>query len=184
MTKQAFFLFLILSAFNFGAKAQRGSYSKLITIKQPYHSFNATDYQDTRKGFQRVNGMKISDNGKFLLISYAENPTTIAIYEIGNWERVGVYRIFGNGVELNSSYYSDDMKKLFVKYDRFSPHYKVIEFDTGYIREMVCERAPKGCYVADIVQDKKEIYTSNMKFYMAVSKNDASDVDIFIKRTR
>jgi len=157
---------------------------KIFTIKQPYHSFNATDYQETKKGFQKVNGLKISEDQKFLIISYAEDPTSIAIYEIGTWEQKGVYKVMGSGVEINSSYFSEDGTKLYVKYDRFAPKYKAIEFKTGYIRKIRCEKTPRGCMYEEVTQDEKDIYTKNRKFYISVSKFDASDVDIYIKKLR
>lgn len=164
--------------------AQDDDYTKVITIKQPYHTFNATEYQDTKKGFQKINGFKISEDQKLLVISYAENPTSIALYEIGTWEQKGVYKVIGSGVEINSSYFSDDGKLLYVKYDRFSPNFKVIDFKTGYVKKIDCSKTPKGCYYEEVTQDKREIYTKNRKYYISVSKFDASDTDIYVKKLR
>lgn len=163
--------------------AQDG-YTKVMTIKQPYHTFNSTDYQDTKKGFQKINGFKISDDQKLLVISYAENPTSIVIYEIGTWERKGVYKVIGNGLEINSSYFSTDGKLLYVKYDRFSPNFKVIDFKTGYVKKIDCSKTPHGCYYEEAIQDKRDIYTKNKKYYITVSKFDASDADIYVKQLR
>ncbi len=164
--------------------AQEDDYTKVMTIKQPYHTFNATEFQDTKKGFQKINGFKISEDQKLLVISYAENPTSIVFYEIGTWEQKGVYKVIGNGLEINSSYFSEDGKLLYVKYDRYSPNFKVIEFKTGYVKKIDCSKTPRGCYYEEVTQDKREIYTKNKKYYINISRFDASDADVYVKKLR
>lgn len=178
-------LFLILSVLlcSLCVKAQTDEgYVPILTIKQPYHTFNSTKYQDNKKAFQKVNGLKISASQKYLIISYAQNPTHIVVYEIGTWERIGVYKVMGNGIEINNSYFAEDDKVLYVKYDRYSTKYKRIEFQTGYIRKVSCSKTPLGCIYEEIRQEDRELITKNRKFHIAVSKFDPSDVIISIKR--
>lgn len=180
--KSKIFLILAVMALALTSLAQKDGYTPMLTIKQPYHTFNATQYQDNKKAFQKVNGLKISESQKYLIISYAQNPTHLVIYEIGTWERIGVYKVMGNGVEINNSYFDEDDKVLYVKYDRYSTKYKRIEFETGYIRKVPCRKTPKGCRYEEITQEEKEVITKNKKFHIAASKFDASDVIVSIKK--
>jgi len=176
-------LSVVSLAVPFASKAQKENYTQIMTIKQPYFSYNSTKYQDTKESFQKVNGMVISESQKFLVISYAYNPTHFAIYKVGTWEQMGVYKIMGAGVELYGSYFSDDDKQMFVKCDRYSAEYKVIDFATGYIRKLDCTKTPKGCDYVEVQQEFKEAYTSNRKYYATISKIDPSDVIVYIKQT-
>ncbi|MBK8806841.1 MAG: hypothetical protein IPO21_09410 [Bacteroidales bacterium] len=177
--------YLLIISFTLGLLnlfAQKGKYTPVLTIKQPYHSYNATEFQDTKKAFQKVNGLKISDSQKYLIISYAQNPTHIAVYLVGTWERVGVYKVMGNGVEINNSYFADNDKVLYIKYDRFSTKYKMIEFKTGYIKKVNCSKTPKGCIYEEITQETKEVMTNNRKYQIEASKLDPSDVIVSVKK--
>ena len=184
MLKNKYLLTICIGLLTSILYAQPEGYVKLLTLKQPYHTFNATNMQENKKAFQKVNGVKFSKSQKFLAISYAYNPTTIVIYEVDTWNMVGSYKVMGAGVELNSSYFEENDKVLYVKYDRYSTKYKRIEFATGYIRKVPCKRTPRGCVYEEVRQDDKEATSANKKFYITVSPFDASDVDINIKKTR
>lgn len=184
MKLQSLVLLFIIAFSTYTGNAQPEGYVKLITIKQPYHTYNSTNQQDTRKAFQKVNGLKFSESQKLLAISYAYNPTSIVIYKVETWEQLGVYKVTGAGVELNSSYFEENDKVLYVKYDRYSTKYKRVEFDTGYIRKVPCKRTPKGCVYEEVSQDAKNAMLNNKKFYVEVSPFDASDVDIYIKKIK
>lgn len=164
--------------------SQPDGYIQLMTIKQPYHTYNSTKYQDNRKAFQKVNGVKLSKSQKYLVISYAYNPTSLAVYEVGTWNQLGVYKVMGAGVELNSSYFAENDKVLYVKYDRYSTKYKRIEFKSGYIRKVPCKRTPKGCIYEEVKQEVKEVTTTNKKYHVEISPYDPSDVNIYIKKIK
>lgn len=162
--------------------AQKDGYTNILTIKQPFHTFNSTKLQDTKKAFQKVNGLLLSTSQKLLVISYSYDPVQLVIYKVGTWEQVGVYQIKGAGVELNQSYFSDDDKMMYVRYDRYATNYKIIEFKTGYIKKIDCSKTPAGCGYEEIRQDQKELTTDNRKYYIAVSSFDPSDVIVYIKK--
>jgi len=179
---------LLFIAFVFAtllAISQPDGYSKLFTIKQPYHTFNSTNLQDTRKAYQKVNGLKISESQDILVISYAYNPTTIVLYKIGTWEQIALFKVTGPGVDLYTSYFSADDKILYIKYDRYSTKYKALELETNYTKKVSCRKTPKGCYFVEVRQEDKEMTSKNKKYHFEVSKFDASDVDVYIsKRSR
>lgn len=181
MNKGVILLIINCSLF-FSIFAQKDGYTPILTIKQPYHTFNSTEYQDNKKAFQKVNGLKVSESQNLLIIAYSQNPTHIVIYKIGTWERVGIYKVMGNGVEINNSYFDENDKVLYVKYDRYSTKYKRIEFVTGYIKKVPCQKTPKGCIYEEITQEVRELTTKNRKYNIAVSKFDPSDVIISIKK--
>lgn len=162
--------------------AQKDGYSNILTIKQPFHTFNSTKLQDTKKAFQKVNGLLLSASQKFLVISYSYDPVQLVVYKVGTWEQVGMYQIKGAGVELNQSYFSDDDKMMYVRYDRYATNYKIIEFKTGYIKKIDCSKTPTGCVYEEIRQDQREVTTENKKYYIAVSPFDPSDVIVYIRK--
>lgn len=172
---------VFLIVFSLLAIAQPDGYKKLYTIKQPYHTFNSTKYQETKKAYQKVNGIKITDNEKILIISYSYNPTTVVMYEIGTWKEIALFKVTGPGVDLYTSYYDDKAKVLYIKYDRYSTKYKALEVETNYTKKVPCRKTPKGCYYVEVRQEDKEATTRNKKFYFEVSKFDASDVEVYIK---
>lgn len=182
MTKKVYLLIALLFA-TFVAVSQPDGYSKLFTIKQPYHTFNSTNLQDTKKAYQKVNGIKISDSQDFLVISYAYNPTTIVLYKIGTWEQVALFKVTGPGVDLYTSYFDNNDKVLYIKYDRYSTKYKALELETNYTKKVSCRKAPKGCYYVEVRQEDKAVTSKNKKYHFEVSKFDASDVDVFVKKT-
>jgi hypothetical protein len=170
-------LFLCLNLFS-----QKSGYNPVLTIKQPYHTFNSNKQQDTRKAFQKVNGLKLSESQQYLIIAYSQNPTHLVIYKVGTWERIGIYKVMGNGIEIKGSYFDENDKVLYVKYDRYSTKYKKIEFDTGYIKKVPCLKTPNGCMYEEIQQEDKEVITKNRKYHIAASKFDPSDVVISVKQ--
>ncbi|MFQ3579168.1 MAG: hypothetical protein SNJ71_03385, partial [Bacteroidales bacterium] len=81
------------------------------------------------------------------------------------------------------SCYMDDAEEcLFVRYDRYSTSYKVVEFKTGYIKKIACQKTPKGCFYEENKQDIKELTTANRKYFIQISKLDPSDVIVYVKR--
>jgi len=159
-------------------------YTHIFTIKQPYHSFNATKHQDTKRGFQKVNGMVFSPSEQYLIISYSQSPCHVAVYNIGTWDRVALFQVIGNGVELNNSYFDEEEKKIYLRYERFSTSYKELELETGNVKTIDCSKTPRGCNYEEITQDLRSLYTANKKFFIEVSPHDASDVLIYIKKRR
>ncbi|MFQ3580112.1 MAG: hypothetical protein SNJ71_08250, partial [Bacteroidales bacterium] len=108
-------LFLLILLVPFFVFSQKEGYKELLKIKQPYHNYNATKYQDTKVAYQKANGLKLSESQKYLFISYAQNPTHIAIYHVGTWKLKGVYKIMGPGVDLYSCYMDDAEECLCVR---------------------------------------------------------------------
>lgn len=172
--------------FSIAAQAQfsKDGYTNIYTIKQPYHDFNATKQQDLKKGKQKVVGMKLSKSEKYIIIAYDQSPCHVAVYKVGTWERVALFQVLGSGVELNNSYFDEEEKKIYLRYERFSTSYKELELETGNVKTINCTKTPKGCNYEEIRQDFRDIYTSNKKFYMKVSPHDGSDVLVFIKKKR
>jgi len=184
IVRMIFSLMSLLFLSQINASAQPADYIQLMTIRQPYHNYNATRMQERKKAYQKVNGFMISESQKYLVIGYAYNPTSIAVYEIGTWNLKGVYKVMGAGVELNSSYFAEDDKVLYVKYDRYSTKYKKIDFKTGYIRKTPCKNTPLGCIYEEVKQDAKQAYTKNKKYYVEVSPYDPSDVNVYLKKIK
>lgn len=174
----------ILISFSAFSQFEKEGYTHIYTIKQPYHSFNASRQQDTKKGLQKINGMTFSQSQKYLVVAYSQNPCHVAVYKVGTWERVALFQVIGNGIELNNSYFDEEEKKIYLRYERFNTSYKELELETGNVKTINCTKTPKGCNYEEITQDLRNLYTSNKKFFIEVSPNDASDLLIFIKKRR
>lgn len=177
------FIFVVSSITCFGQFIKEG-YTHIYTIKQPYHGFSHSKQQDTKKGHQKVNGMVFSESQQYLVIAYSQNPCHVAVYKVGTWERVALFQVIGTGIELNNSYFDEEEKKIYLRYERFSTSYKELELETGNVKTINCTKTPKGCNYEEITQDLRNLYSSNKKFYIEVSSHDASDVLIFIKKRR
>lgn len=160
------------------AQKKKG-YTLVTTIKHPRYRFKSSDI-DLNTRAAHVRAIKITENEKYLIISYGFNPTILTIHKFGGyWQRLKEYEVAGV-IEMSNSYYYEEDSCMYVNYERYSTKYKRIDMRTDRFKIVPCNTTPNGCDYID-ERDKTSMYSSNDKFFITKSKYYKSDLLIFKK---
>lgn len=156
------------------AAAQKGNYD-LVAEFQPPHIDNNSD---TKNRKYQLNALKLSDSGRFLIADYGYKNSMIALYSIDSLDFMCGFWIDGVA-ELENCYFSDDEKRLYVKASRFTADYKVIDIATRKIRDISCDRTPRGCVSQPAGLNVVKFYSPDRQYYFVRNANDRKTLHIY-----
>ncbi|HPW65777.1 MAG TPA: hypothetical protein PLY32_00020 [Salinivirgaceae bacterium] len=154
--------------------AQKGNYELVAEFPPPHIDFSRNKH-DRR---YQLNDLKLSESGKLLLAEYGNRNSLVAIYSLDSMQCIGAYWI-DNIVELEECYFSDDDTKLYVRVNRYASDYKVIIVGQKSIRDISCDKTPKGCNIAKPTQETVQFYSPDHKYYFARNANDKRTLHIY-----
>jgi hypothetical protein len=171
--------FLLLIALLFGgftnySFSQKGNYEQVAEFQPPHIDFsrNSSD----RK--YQLNALKLSDSGNLLLADYGNKNSLIAVYNLDSLKLIGAYWI-DNIIELDHCYFSDNDTRLYVKASRFSSDYKVINLENKTVRDVSCDKTPRGCVATTASLSVVKFYSPDRKYYFVRNTNDKRTLHIY-----
>ena len=164
-----FFINIIIPSY-----AQKGNYELVAEFQPPHIDFSKN--KNNRR--YQLNDLKLSESGKMLLAEYGNRNSLIAIYNLDSMKCVGAYWI-DNIVELGECYLTENDTKLYVRVSRYSSDYKIILVGQRYIRDVTCDKTPKGCYMAKPTQETVQFYSPDQKYYFARNANNKRTLHIY-----
>ena len=171
----SFLVVLFISFFTSGY-AQKGNYELAAEFPPPHIDFSRNKHD---KRYQ-LNDLKLSESGKLLLAEYGNRNSLIAIYSLDSMQCIGAYWIHSI-VELHECYFADDDTKLYVRVNRYSSDYKIILVGHKSIRDITCDKTPRGCNIAKSSQNTVQFYSPDQKYYFARNANDKRTLHIYKK---
>jgi hypothetical protein len=154
--------------------SQKGNYEQVAEFQPPHIDF--TRNSNDRK--YQLNALKLSESGKILLADYGNKSSLIAVYNLDSLKFMGAYWI-DNIIELDHCYFSDNDTRLYVKASRFSSDYKVINLETKTIRDLGCDKTPRGCVATTATLNVIKLYSPDRKYYFVRNANDKRTLHIY-----
>ncbi len=168
-------LFGFISIFSLSlVLGQKGNY-QLVAEFAPPHLDNTRAVNDRR---YQLNSLKLSDSGKLLLAEYGFKSSLVAIYSLDSLKIIGAYWI-DDVIELSQTYFSVDERLLYVRAGRFSSEYKVIDIHNRSMRQVLCDKTPRGCIPAERGLNITKLYTNDREFFAARNEADKRTLHIY-----
>lgn len=167
------FVFLLCTLYSV---AQKGNYEQIATFAPPH--LENERYKTDRE--YNINGFKLSESGRFLVVDYGYNNSLIAIYDIDSItvKMAGMYSI-GSVADIENTYFSENEQFLYVKHNRYSSDYKQINIETKTIQDINCSKTPRGCTANPEGLPVIQMYSPNKKYYFVRNSNDKSTLHIY-----
>jgi len=160
-------IFLMLSSTGFG-QYEKDGYTFIQKIKTP------------RSRKPEVNEIMLDPHGRFLIVTVSSSPTHVLFYRLSDWELYKEYMI-PEWFDLGNSFVDTEGRYFFVEFGRYSSKYRRIDLTTDKIDTVECNMTPRGCLPKEPALPKKELYTIDKKYYIAINKNNSRDVLVFKK---
>ena len=175
-------LFFLLLSFNFlvisgvSVSAQKGNYEQVAEFAPPHLEFTGNS-NDRR---YQLNTLKLSESGKFLLVDYGNKNSLVAVYNLDSMKLTGAYWI-ESIVELDQCYFAENDTRLYVKANRFSSDFKVINLENKTMRVVSCDKTPRGCETQTAGLNIIKLYSPDRKYYFVRNANDRRTLHIYKK---
>ncbi len=173
-------LFSLLAIFfleiPFSTYSQKGDYEQVAEFSPPHIDFSKNSHD---KKYQ-LNALKLSDSGKILLADYGNKNSLVAVYNLDSMKCIGAYWI-ANIVELDECYLTDNDTKLYIRSNRYSSDYKLVFLEHKTIRDISCDKTPRGCTSAVTSLNLIKFYSPDKKYYFVRNANDKRTLHIYKK---
>ncbi len=118
-----------------------------------------------------------------LIVSYSSHPTVVVLYDTKTWTATATYEI-PKWFDLSNSFMGNDGKFLYLDFERYSSRYRRINLETNKIDTVECYETPRGCVPKEGGVPKKEVYTSDKNFFIAINKRNRRDIIVFRKKEK
>ncbi len=167
---------ILISGLSNYSFSQKGNYEQVAEFQPPHLDFsrNSSD----RK--YQLNALKLSESGKILLADYGNKNSLIAVYNLDSMTLMGAYWI-DNIIELDHCYFAENDTRLYVKASRFSSDYKIINLENKTIRDISCDKTPRGCVATTASLSLVKFYSPDRKYYFVRNTNDKRTLHIYKK---
>lgn len=155
--------------------SQKGNYELIAEFQPPHSDFSRNSHD--RK--YQLNAIKLSESGRLLIADYGNKNSLVAIYSLDSLKCIGAYWV-PSIIELEECYFNEDDTKLYVRASRYSSDYKVVFIDAKVMRDISCEKTPRGCVTATSRRlSMVKFYSTDRKYYFAVNSNDKRTLHIY-----
>lgn len=156
---------------------QKSDYEQIAEFAPPHIDYSKNG--NSRK--YQLNGLKLSESGKMLIADYGYKNSLIAIYSLDSLKLVGAYWI-ESIAELDHCYFSEDDTHLYVKFNRFSSDYKIISIAAKTIKNISCDKTPRGCVSRQAGMSIVKFYSPDKKYYFVRNANDRKTLHIYKRK--
>jgi hypothetical protein len=152
-----------------------------ITTCQSYGQHDSLIYTLPRPDLKwgLPNGILISPDNKYFLVSYDYKPSYVDLYEVNGFKKLKTFKIKGHFVYFSSSFFNNDNdgvyidvgKRININIDigkrsigKEKIKYLFFDLQTGKRQKIKCKDGPKGCDYATSSPYRNEILREYFTF--------------------